>query len=157
MKIKNMFLTLLAVIGIASVATAGTPPLTLNPGPAFFQKKQDDGVKAQSVILDYKEGSLGVTYINDGIDGLAGLSGRIWQVSDKLRLNGIVVSDFKSNAKYYAGALFTYRVYESKKGIKIDLGAGVKGLDISNGFNDVSFATKRPLIWSVGVSFPIGN
>lgn len=158
MNIRNLIVTLLAVLGLTSITLADmTKPLLdyTTPYATVQKQKQDQGPTAQSIIFDYKEGSIGLTYINDGIDGLAGLSTKIWQGNDKLKISAIAVSDFKSNANYYVGALATYRVFESPKGIKLDIGAGFKGIDITNGFNGLAFAGKHPFIWSVGVSFPI--
>lgn len=119
------------------------------------QDKKEGQVGGQSVSLEMKEGALGVTYLHDGIDGLAGISGKAWNIQPRLDLRGIVVSDFKSNDKWYAGAMLSWRAYEKKDGIKLDLMLGVKGLDITNGFDNIRFESKRPVVAGFSISFPL--
>lgn len=123
---------------------------------AVAQDKKDDGqVGAQSVSVAMKEGALGVTYLHDGIDGLAGISGRVWNIQPGLELRGMIVSDFKTDERWYAGAMLAWRAYDKKDGLKLDLLLGFKGVDISNGFDNISFETKKPLVFGIGVSVPI--
>jgi hypothetical protein len=124
--------------------------------PAMAQGKKDNNqVGAQSVSLEMKEGWLGVTYLHDGFDGLAGISGKVWNIQPRLDLKGIVVSDFKTNEKWYAGAMLAWRAYDKPDGLKVDLSLGVKGFDISNGFDNIRFEGKHPVVFGIGLSFPL--
>ena len=123
--------------------------------PAFAQGKSDEQVGGQSVSLEYKEGWLGVTYLHDGIDGLVGLSGRLWNIQPRLDLKGLVVSDFKSNEKLYAGAMVSWRAYDKKDGLKLDLSVGLKGLDLSDGFENARWEDHRPWLFGIGISVPV--
>ena len=128
--------------------------------PAFFLDGYENPpqaqkpLKEQSFVVDVKEGTIGLTYINDGIDVLAGLSARAYDFGGRFKLLGIAVSNFQSHAKYYAGGLLTYRVWGSPKGIRVDIGAGAKAFDLTRGFEHISFAKQHPWLWSVGITFP---
>lgn len=115
-------------------------------------------VGAQSVDIQVKEGAIGVTYLNDGIKGMAGITLKAYNFTQdgKLGLYGLVVNDWQGGgSRSYVGALFGYQVYDKPGGLKVTLFGGWKGVDISDGFGGLGFASDKPLVFGVGVSFPV--
>jgi len=121
--------------------------------------KVDGQVDGKSFGIDYKPGSLGLTYLNDGVDGLAGIQFTAingFAGSDRLSLQLVAVSDWKaSNRQYYVGTTIGYRFYGNPDGLHATLYAGLKGFSFSDGFSDFSLADKNPFIFGIGVVFPL--
>jgi hypothetical protein len=149
---KRIIFALALTLSLISAAFAGGGA-TLRNSPIAFG--DDGGVSGQSYALEYSEGSLGVTYLHDGFDGMAGISTRLFAAGPRLSLKGVVVSDFKTQDNWYVGTLLSWRAVDFEKGLKLDLLAGVKGLDFTRGLENLSFADERPWVFGATVSFPI--
>jgi hypothetical protein len=110
-------------------------------------------VKPMSFAYDWSDSAFGITYIHDRVDSFVGVSYKAHQLNPRTRLDVIGVTDLKSNASLYVGTLLKYRLVEDNA-LKLDVGVGFKGLDITGSPSNWNFNTNRQFVWSVGVTIP---
>lgn len=122
--------------------------------PAKAQNPNDQ-VSAQSFSVSTSPSKFSATYLYDGLTSLVGITYTPKSIAPNLDLNLIAVTNASTNAQYYFGTLLTYNVPAKSGTPGINFGIGLKGIDLTKGFGDMSFATKAPLVFSVGITIPL--
>lgn len=125
----------------------------------FFVGLGPAQVTGQSVEIKQTAAGIGVTYLHDGINGMAGMNFTALKLSPdgRLSLNALVVSDWKnSNTRYYTGAMIGYRLTPlNSTGFQANLYAGWKGVDFTNGLGGLEMVKDRPIVFGIGLVFPL--
>lgn len=106
--------------------------------------------KTRSVSIDKQVTGLGVTYLNDGVEGLVGLSWHAYSLTPRLSLNVLTVTPPGGSETGYVGTLLTYKIYEGN-GFSLSVGVGYKGIDLTN----LAFTDNKAFIYGVQFSLPL--
>lgn len=118
--------------------------------------------RSRSTSFDLASGKYSVAYIHDGEQGSAGIVFNDLGIplpSDRLKLSALYVNTTGSAPRSYIGTYLSYRAIE-QKGFTLDLGVGLKGLDVTSLLASSANASgfrfdSRQLVFGVGVTIPL--
>lgn len=136
--------------------------LVLALAASFVPEPAEAQTRSRSTSLDLASGRYSVAYLYDGEQGSAGIVFNdlgIPLTSDRLKLSALYVNTTGADARSYVGTYLSYRAIESK-GFTLDLGVGLKGLDVTSLLASSANASgfrfdSRQLVFGIGVTIPI--
>lgn len=132
---KNLILGMIATLAVVPVAFA------------------QDGPSAKSYQVTVDNTGFGLTYLNDGYNGYAGITGKLTQVAPRLAWDALLVKPVREadQDQTWFGTALRYNAVTSDK-VSFDVLLGYKGLDLSKSFDRVSL-NKDSVVWGFSVGY----